>query len=206
MALIHIEENKRYRYGIWQMDEDEETLIHLSGCKAPTHIANSVRRTEYLSVRSLAKALGVDPEDIAYHSSGRPYLKNGDCNISIAHTKKYVAVLLSKSLTTGIDIETRSEKVIRIKKKFMLPEEEALIISSDIDQVTGLLLHWCAKEAMFKAIGETGVDFVNSFKITHFTPTGEKGSFKAIAIRDEKAFQVDYQIEKDFVLTCCFLI
>ena len=44
----------------------------------------------------------VGEKEIAYYSSGRPYLKDGSRYISISHTRGYVAVALHSSYEVGM--------------------------------------------------------------------------------------------------------
>lgn len=207
MGLICKENNGIYTYGIWEMSEDEDTLKSLSGCEAPIDLRNPSRRIEYLAVRALAKNMGVRPSDISYLPSGKPFLEGSELGISISHTKNFVAFLIGKEKMTGIDIETRSDKVRKVRGKFMLPEEEKRLTESGADQTTGLLLHWCTKESLFKAAGKSEIDSMTDFRIDDFSKAkGNKGSFFATALRKSIRFQVDYRIEESYVLTCCFSI
>jgi len=210
MSLLHLENQTAYRYGIWKTEETVETLSRLSGCLPPDRLTNLVRMAEYLAVRALAKAMDIDPHAIAYQPSGKPFLTNDSLTISISHTKRYVAVLVSPLPMAAIDIETRSPRVLRVRHKFMHPSEEALLQQSGRDETIGLLLHWCIKEAVFKAIPDEGVDFVQEIRVTQLTDlhsTTESpisGRLEAIADRQGLLFKGDYRIESDFVLTACF--
>jgi 4'-phosphopantetheinyl transferase len=207
MALYLLENTSDYRLGIWKIEEDENQLQTLSALtELPKH-ANPVRRLEFLSVRALACSMGVDANTIAYHDSGKPYLKNHGQTISISHTKGYVAVLLSPHEGAGVDIEQRSERILRVRHKFMHPEEERCLTNNIEDkdlQTTALLLHWCAKEALFKSIPDEGVDFAQELRISDLTTLSGTGSFTGKALRSGLDFCIDYRIEPDFILTCSF--
>jgi len=205
MSLFHFEENNSYRYGIWKMEEeDEDHLRDLINEEIYPPFTNPGKRIEFLAVRALAKAMDLDPKKIAYFPSGRPYIENSAVNISISHTKGYAALLISPLKYVGIDIEQKSERIFKVRSRFMHPKEESQLSGQKGEESTLLLLHWCAKESLFKAIPDEGVDFLSELRILHFSAPAEKGSFKARALRNNINFQVDYRIEKDFVLTCCF--
>lgn len=206
MAVYLLQECSDYTLGVWKMDEDESALLEKSGLsQMPTHV-HHVRRQEYLAVRAMASALGIPAMDIAYKPSGKPYLSNSGPTISISHTKGYVAVLLSKHELAGVDVEHASDRVRRIRKKFMHPLEELALsnVCHPADETLGLLLHWCAKEAMFKAVPEDGVDFVQELRIDQFSSPQASGCFKGCFLRKDQSFQIDYLIRPDFVLTCSF--
>lgn len=204
MGLFHLEENNIYRYGIWKIEEDEIFLRNFINVEIYTPFSNSGKRIEFLAVRALAKKMDINPQMIAYLPSGKPYIKESALNISISHTNGYTAILLSCQNYVGIDIEQKSERIIKVRSRFMHPEEEMQLSGQKEEESTLLLLHWCTKESLFKAIPDEGVDFLRELRILQFTIHAKKGSFKAKALRSGINFQVDYQIEKDFVLTCCF--
>jgi len=205
MGLFYFEVNDRYRLGIWKMEENEDKLrITLKDYALTAPYTNPGKRVEYLSVRALALLMDLNPLDIAYHPSGKPYLNESESNISISHTKGYAAILLSENSLTGIDIEHKSDKVLKVKRKFISPEEEKNLPKETESEILALLLHWSAKESLYKAIPDEGVDFIKELRILDFTAPQNKGSFHAEALRSATTFQVDYRVEKDFVLTACF--
>jgi len=205
MGLYYFEVNNRYRLGIWKMQEDEDKLRKtLKDYVLSVPYTNPGKRVEYLSVRALALQMDIEPPEIAYHPSGKPYLKDSETNISISHTKGYAAILLSEIPFTGVDIEHRSDKVVKVRRKFIGPEEERNIPKEAEAEIAALIIHWSAKESLFKAIPDEGVDFINELRIVDFTTLLDKGSFHAKAIRSAMDFQVDYWVEKEFVLTACF--
>ena len=109
----------------------------------------------------LLKELLGEEARVDYHSTGAPFLACVPLYISISHTKDYVAVILDKR-PTGIDIEYRSDRILKIRSRFMNPEEEAGI---DLEhEVEHLLIHWCAKETLFKSnrAGRSGLSKASS--------------------------------------------
>lgn len=83
---------------------------------------------------------------------------NEEYHFSISHCGDYAAVIVSKDHRVGIDIELVTEKVGRIKHKFLSVEEFANIQHSTLN-TQHLTLLWCCKEAVFKWYGSGGVDF-----------------------------------------------
>ena len=207
MGLLHFEKNADYRYGIWKMDEDENRLKNILEQKFVAPQKNPGKRMEFLSVRALAKWMDIDPMSIEYLSSGRPYLKNSKTAISISHTKGYVAVMLSDDIVNiGTDIEQRSDRVQKVAHKFMHPEELENISELSCSRPLALLLHWSAKESLFKAIPDEGVDFAKDLRILKFSAPSERGRFMGKALRSGMAFQIDYRVENEFVFTTCYPI
>jgi len=219
MAVQLLEKTDHYLLGIWKMDEDEAELLQVLGLTEPLTQTNRVRRQEFLSVRAMALEMGIKPSEIAYFPSGKPYLVNKKLTISISHTKNYVAVLLSNHELAGVDVEQCTDRVRKIRHKFMHSDEEAWLkqitnpisekgghqqITKPINETVGLLLHWCAKESLFKAVVEDGVDFVQELRIKEFLPLDVSGRFKGVFLRTGRSFEIDYRIQPDFVLTCSF--
>jgi phosphopantetheinyl transferase len=204
MSLCQLENNDTYRLGIWKIEEDEISLRRLIKEDIAVPFTNAGKRIEFLAVRALAKAMDIDPLKIAHLPSGKPYIENCALNVSISHTKGYVAILLSSLIHMGIDIEQISERILKVRSKFMHPDEEKALYGLKCNESSSLLLHWCAKESLYKAIPDEEVDFINDLRILQFNISGEKGSFRAKALKSGINFQVYYTIEKDFVLTYCF--
>ena len=206
MALHYLNKTSDYQLGVWRIEEDEGQLLKLSGVIEQPTFANQVRKLEYLAVRSMALAMGIQGTAIAYLTSGKPYLIDSSQSISISHTKNYVAVMLSTLEQIGVDIEHRSERVRKIRHKFMHPDEENRLknTSNPMDETVALLLHWCAKEALFKAVPEEAVDFAQELRIREFPIIDLRGRFEGTFLRTGRTFQIDYRVEPDFVLTCSF--
>ncbi|MDD4922827.1 MAG: 4'-phosphopantetheinyl transferase superfamily protein [Bacteroidales bacterium] len=204
MGLFHFEENANYRYGIWKIEENEIKLRHLIGNEITTSYKNPGKRIEFLSVRALAGKMDIDPLSIDHMPSGKPFLKNSKTAISISHTKGYAAIMLSDLRDIGTDIEHTSDRIIKVRHKFMHPEEEEAISRLTKDQTIALLLHWSAKESLFKANTDEGVDFIRDLRIFDFTAPMAQGRFKGKALRSGKDFLIDYRVEENYVTTSCF--
>lgn len=189
-------------WGIWKIEEDIDTLLsslHNTGYK--DSISSEKRLLEQTAVRVLLKTLIDQEKTIAYSSNGKPYLEDGSFNISISHTKGYAAVILSESSLVGIDIEYISDKVKRVRSRFISDSE---YIDAD-NETIHLLLHWSAKESMYKAIGSMGVDFTEHLHIDKFTPA-RSGNFSAYEkhTNDSLKFNIQYFVEDNYVLTLIY--
>lgn len=70
------------------------------------------------------------------------------------------------------------------------------------DEVYVLLLHWSAKETLFKVMGVEGVDFIRHLHIFPFVME-EEGCLEAQEYRTEEQwhYRVRYLTHPDFVLT-----
>lgn len=204
MSLAYKEECKHGIWGIWKMDEETDAdfgpMLDASLVTAiRQQFPNSPhRRMERLCTRALLQRLtgltGVD-----YHPSGSPFLTGDSRHISISHTKGYAAVIVSTE-RTGIDIERYSDRVARVAPRFMHSDEQALpYLGTD---VWSLLLHWSAKETLYKFLDTEGTDLKEHLRISPFTPQ-RHGTMQAREFRTPqcRAVSIDYRIYPDFVLT-----
>ena len=119
--------------------------------------------------------------------------------MSVSHTKGYVAVAINKEKPIGLDVEYISEKIRRVQSRIISDKE---YIDKD-NELIHLLLHWSAKEAMFKYLDTEGVDFRKNLFVSKFTPE-EKGAFNTRETRSPHniEFKAYYKAEKEFVLVC----
>ncbi len=89
---------------------------------------------------------------LSHTPEGAPILtSHPHLHISISHTKGAYAVSLSPH-RHGIDIERHSPRALRLRQRFLLPQEAHLHFSSatfSAEEEATIL--WCAKEAAFKA-------------------------------------------------------
>ena len=194
------------QWGVWKTDETLDELlamlpskdVYLQGmqrCKA------EYRRLEWLAVRVLLYTLLGEEKEIAYYPTGKPYLADASASISISHTKGYVAVVLGMpDKEVGIDIEQYGERVRRVAHKFMREDEEASLFRGT--EIWSLLLHWSAKETMFKCMNASDVDFREHMRVLPF-PVNESGIFSAEEYRtaEKRRFTIHYYLSSDFVLT-----
>ena len=90
MPLYRTYSEGEFLLGIWKSDETTEQLLasleHKDWYREKLAVFSEKRKHEWLSVRVLLKALCGEEKEIAYYSSGRPYLKDGSRYISISHT------------------------------------------------------------------------------------------------------------------------
>lgn len=188
---------------VWKIEESTDELINMLDEKVYIENILTIKsdkiKQEKLAVRVLLKRLFDKEVELEYNKAGRPYLMGMNMHISITHTKGYAAVALDAKRQIGIDIEHKSDKILRVKDR-VISETEYI---NQADELNHLLLHWCAKESMFKVMDADGVDYQEHLHIEHFTPKSE-GFFTARESKsdDGTAFRIYYHIENDFVLTC----
>lgn len=203
MPLFLHHKERACEWGVWRVSETYGELCALlpraTVEEAESRFAAPHRRQEWLAVRALLRQLAGRDAEVCYLPSGRPCLADGSACISISHTRGYVAVILGRG-TVGIDIEQYGPRVHRVADRFMRDDEAALPFEGD--DTWSLLLHWSAKETLFKCLDAEGVDFRRHLRIIPFRPA-RRGVFHAREYRtgERRRFFVRYLLHPGFVLT-----
>lgn len=166
MPLHYLRKDGNRVLGVWKVTETEEWFKQQLDvpwiAEELGRYSASVRRIEYLAVRMLLKELTGMACRVKHLPSGKPFLDNFAASVSISHTRGYAAVLLDEAgANPGIDIEYYADRVCKIASRFMHPEEWKG--STGPDDVKWLLLHWSAKETLYKILGVDEVDFVGIY-------------------------------------------
>jgi phosphopantetheinyl transferase len=160
-------------------------------------IKSEQRKSEYIAVRLALKQLLGKKAEIEYDTDGKPWLTDRSRQISISHSRNFVAVMLHTHRNVGIDIECHSEKILKIYKRF-LNQQEQFFFGSIYDK-NQLLLLWSAKEVLYKIIGKTAVDFASQLEILPFEME-TAGKIAARHLPTGTKYELYYQNTPDFVL------
>ena len=205
MALYLKAKISDFKLGVWKTEESINELLssfpdYSFYEKELQRFSADSRKREWLAVRVLLAALCGEEKRVIYNSIGKPYLEDASFRISISHTHGYVAVALHPSKEVGIDIEQYGDKVRKVRHKFLIPQEDANI--SKENEIAHLLLHWSAKETVYKMIGIEDTELKQHIRITPFTPQ-EKGIFIAKECKTgrQQIYTIHYLVHPDFVLT-----
>jgi 4'-phosphopantetheinyl transferase len=207
MALSAIIESQAGKIGIWELTEPLSALSDLYTITPPeknqfAKFTNEKRKKEYLAVRLLIKCMLAGNNEIFYNSSGKPFLKDTNMNISISHSDELVVIMISAN-KAGIDVETLNRKVKKIAPR-VLNEQELADSSEDDLEGEGLkqLLYWCAKEAAFKTVSEKNINFKSDIEINPFKIKDDNGEFFGI-YRKYVKLSFRYFFHKNNVIVYC---
>ena len=167
-----------------------ENLTQLE--KKTKNISSKNRQTEKLFTHLLLNIaiskIGIQRKEgvlIEYSDNGSPVLPH--IFISISHTHRDVAVLVSTDFQTGIDIEYPRVQTEKVKHKFLCEKE-----ISNLDKYSGnerieyLTIYWCAKETLFKFYRKGNVDFSKNLFIEKFENTENQSITGQINLPDYK--------------------
>lgn len=153
---------------IWEIDEEKNTLFHLTDDRLKKGFEKIVKeepKLQWLASRALLSAI-IKEKDIQFDSIkkdefGKPYLTNCEWNFSISHSGKYAALIISKNNFIGVDIETKFEQTHRLKNKFST-DFELNFIGNDFQKSA---LIWSAKESIYKAYGKKRLIFKDDMRM-----------------------------------------
>ncbi len=207
MAVVNIREvYPGVSLGLWQMDESPEQLFDLYPHLLPYRSSlddkykNDGRKLEFLAIRALmyemlrvngaSKGLLSHAGDFTHNGQGKPLFRG--YHVSISHTKGYAALILSKKSEVAVDIEYMSDRVERIASKFLRKDERA-------DSLDSKLVHWCAKETVFKLFSEENLLF-EDMRVKPFD-TMSDWACDVENLKSGKTARVDFELAMDFVLT-----
>ena len=185
------------RIGVWQVTETEEELKALSSVPSDemeeiSFIRSESLRRQKLAVRALLDEMFEDKVYLSHHDNGKPYIENSVTNISITHTEKYVAVILNDNEDVGIDIESLARDFSSVEKK-ALSEDEIEDLEEDEKRNGQLAIYWCAKEAIYKMLGQYDVNFAEQIEVEKFRPKKD-GELEA-SFEDEDGFEEEFDLE-----------
>lgn len=155
---------------VWHITESEDYLrgeisLHPGDRQKLQGIMNPGRRKEVIATRLCLSKFFEEYPALSYDDNGCPALNNG-YHLSISHTKHFAAVALSKQHRLGVDIETRSERIGRIERRFTNELEQSYIPEKEkADYLTAI---WGAKEAIVKIQNNRKIDFRNQLEVEKF--------------------------------------
>ena len=183
--------------GVWQVTETEEELKAMSSIPSDeleeiSFIRSESLRRQKLAVRALPDVLFEEKVYLSHHDNGKPYIENCVTNISITHTEKYVAVILNDNEDVGIDIESLSRDFSSVEKK-ALSEDEIDDLEDDEKRNGQLAIYWCAKEAIYKMLGQYDVNFAEQIEVEKFRPKKD-GELEA-TFEDEDGYEEEFDLE-----------
>ncbi len=175
---LYLKKNLRHaRLGIWEITEAPGELYQMASLSSReeafyARLKTETRKKHWLSYRLLLPKLlpGHAASGISYDKFGKPFLDNGAGHISVAHSGKFAALIVSEHCQAGIDIEHIQNKILGLTHKFLTSQEQEYHFPTTVRE--SLYVIWCAKEALYKLHGQTGMQFSKHLEIEPFVYTG----------------------------------
>lgn len=199
--------NPHFRSIIWHITESVDGLLERIPLSQKefayyAELKSEQRKKQWLAYRCALMLLNEEVHiPIDYTDIGKPMLSDLSSQISVSHSGSYAQAIISNVNRVGVDIEVISETAYRVRHKFMNHEELEYAESVDPKQIS--LYIWCAKEAMYKAMGEEGVIFAQDMKLFDFNiqDLSAKGFF--FSEGTETLFDFRFFQHEEFVSAMC---
>jgi 4'-phosphopantetheinyl transferase len=148
---------------LWRIEESKDNLFSMLPQPWKDQLNYNQLSPHNIAARILAHKLCPDFDCFEKDSFGKPYFESKNLKISITHSGNFAGFMYTSDDSCGIDIELISDRINRIKHKF-LGEKENQFESLGLK---GLYLVWCAKEALYKYYGLKGLDFKKNLKVDY---------------------------------------
>lgn len=207
MPLLHTRElDSHTLMGVWALEEQPEELLgalpaHLSPEESLAQ-AHPKRQREWLASRVLAYQLlrrfTDEPLPLLRDATGKPVLRKPGFHLSITHSPRLAAVILSERYDVGIDIELISQKALRVADKFLTAQERSY--TADDEQRT--CLYWSAKETLYKMYSQRQLTLKENLLVEP-APGPENNLLQGYVITDNfsKLYQIHHEQLLGHVLT-----
>lgn len=169
-----------YTLAVWHLTESEDLFLPFkkSFSASPEKLDEihfEYRRKEWLCSRylgwSMAKEIEGKCAGVWSDDHNKPHIKDSSLQISISHAKPYVAVMVHKKHSCGVDIEAKKDKLIKLAPKF-LTENELRQANNDLD---ALAIAWGGKEAIYKFYGRKKLIFKENIFLYGLDAISESG-------------------------------
>lgn len=193
--------------GVWEITEDYDSLYGMVDLATVEKtkldsFKNISRKIEWLSVRALVKNMIGKDTRILYNAENKPFVRGNTHKISISHSNKLTAVMISKDKMVGIDLEFMSGKISKVADKF-INEKERITDDPELTKYH-LYLHWCAKEALYKILDKQDINFRDGLTISPFDPD-EHGFMNGHVINanGDEDIELEYLQHDNYALVWC---
>ncbi|MDT0620176.1 4'-phosphopantetheinyl transferase family protein [Croceitalea vernalis] len=192
---------------IWKVTESENSLaknvILTEHCELRMQkMKSKMHRRAFLSIRHLFAAAGFDDAAVYYNDFGKPFLHDGRY-ISITHSNEFTAIIVSKALEVGIDIEKQRDKILRIAHKFT-PLEEYRTLANSEAIIRKLTIVWGAKESLYKIYAQPGLSFLKHIDVKDFYFSDLETTAQILYEGQKSNYKVSFLEFEDF--TCVYAL
>ena len=191
---------------VWKIAETVDELLEMVPAECAAYavekFSSKKRCAEWLAVRAMvAQQFGNDVR-IVYDLAGKPVLEGVCGNISISHTKGFAVLAFSREAVIGVDVELLSRNVIPLAGQFMQVVPSVAEYGERANFIA--LLHWCAKEALFKIVGNLGGNFKENIIVAPFEPTTDGSmQLQVVGLGCDACFEAEYCLDDDLLFVLC---
>jgi 4'-phosphopantetheinyl transferase len=200
LEKIHTETDRAW--GLWLIQETEEELVALMNSESiPATFTKPSKRLEHIAARALVlelmTSLNEHYKGIRKDEFGKPFPDGSNFQLSLSHSYPYVAALLDRNTSAGIDLEQFKPKLLKIAPRVLSDAE----FRDAGDNLKKHCVYWCAKEALIKIYGKKDLVLAQNLQIAPFE-LHEEGliSGKIIVNGIETKVPLYYQVNDEFAV------
>lgn len=205
MPLIHSEKGKHNTdIAIWEIHENlaffKERLELTEEDIAFLENIHERRAIEWAASRYLLKTM-LDrpvPFECIADQHGKPFIPDDPRHLSISHSWGMAMIGLSDK-TLGVDIQRESDKIERLRSKFVADDE----YPPGVDHINVETLHlaWSAKEAMFKLFAKGELDFKKHLKLQLPPDVDRYGVINGTILKNEVEIrcEINYRFIRGYI-------
>jgi phosphopantetheinyl transferase len=149
----------------------------------------------------LSGLLPGEDREILYNTHGKPFLREQRIHISLSHSGEFAAAIVSDHSPVGIDIEKEGPRILRVAERFMTPGELENARGEHFREK--LYIHWCAKEAVYKMLGDPDLNLFCDIIVAPFDYLCTESGDCVVLIDAGKSLQplvAHYRLSKDYYL------
>ena len=196
----------QYRLGgadvaVWRITETLDELLGMvpEDCAvyALDAFSSEKRRVEWLAVRAVLARLFGNGARVVYDAAGKPVLEGACGHISVSHTSGFAVVAFSRDGEVGVDVLPVAGRFMQLEHLEGLQRCESGFVA---------LVHWCAKEALFKIVGDLGGNFKDNILVGIFDPHRSGSvplSITGIYGWESAGFVADYSVFDGLLVVLC---
>ncbi len=202
MPLVFFKSTDQADIYVWKISEK---LSYFHSNFADFSQINNIQKA---AVRAILYLYAGENASIVYNKDGSPVLLGSEKYkyITVSHTNRYVAVIFSKRVKFGVDIEFIGRGFSRVSSRFLSINERVQISNSPIklfNFVDFMALIWSSKEAMYKLIDSPSYSFTDFYHVViPIYPFNNR--FKALygdkSLCEYKELDLEYCLIQDHIL------
>ncbi len=203
MPLEKIDIADDHAWALWRIEENEEKLAEQVKAfeTLATTVAHPLKRLEWYAGRVLVKILlekmGIPFKGVTKDTFGKPFPIGCSYQLALSHSYPYVAALIDKHYSVGIDVEQPKTKLLKIAPRILDADE----LRDAGEDLTKHCIYWCAKESLVKVHGKKDLTFAENLKISPFHLAKEGDVIGRIIVAPtETIIPLHYLVTEKFVL------
>ncbi len=193
--------DKNFTLVVWHLTESIDLFLPFkknfsASPEKLDEINTEQRRKEWICSRylgwSIAKEMEGTCAGVWSDAYNKPHIKDSTLQISISHAKPYVAVMVFKNKTCGVDIEEKKDKLLALAPKFLNKAE----LAESKNNISALALGWGGKEALYKYYGRKQLIFKRDLCIIGLNSIKEEGHLIGKLKMPEETIEICLQYEQ----------